>query len=248
MEEWYTAIHNLDESQHIRRKLRLFTVACLRSKHLGWSPSKLDLRFGMMAEKWAESGIKPKFGPYEEPDHNGAAWTLRDYIKDGANLWFESDTLIHSTKVQLLTDILYLDFMEKDDIIHHKRIIDSVRISCEAIDLAQGVYDNTNCDGIMDKFRISLLHDEMELIGNGEITCSTCDGKGEVEYCSRFMYSCAELGYDTCQCNSTKLCEQCKGKKTESNPILDHLKENVNHVKGCWVIDLIRGLTNGSIC
>lgn len=40
--------------------------------------------------------------------------------------------------------------------------------------------------------------------------CPQCNGNKKVPYCSRFMYSCSELGIE-CDCKSKKICETCKG-------------------------------------
>lgn len=55
--------------------------------------------------------------------------------------------------------------------------------------------------------------DLLDEIGDERVPCPKCKGEKTVPYCSRFMYSCAELNVE-CDCGSLKSCDKCDGDGT----------------------------------
>ena len=97
------------------------------------------------------------------------------------------------------------------------------------LSIAQQIYDTQDYTGM------PILADAMEEAGCEEqIKCKRCKG---TKWIHRRTADDEGLGRMTV----TDPCPDCRATGAVCNPILEHLRSNGTHVRGCWVLDLILG-------
>lgn len=91
------------------------------------------------------------------------------------------------------------------------------------LSLAHAAYEDRPPDGILDPERLAILADALEEAGCDGTACLQCETvKG--------------VGGTLAGCN------HCGGTGIIPHPLLAHLRSPGPHVRGCWVLDLIRGV------
>jgi hypothetical protein len=116
----------------------------------------------------------------------------------------------------------------------------------DVISLAEGAY-NTAVKGELDGFRLKLLADALEEEGCiAEVEeetyeyamCAGCNGHGTDLSTGRYPEEC-----DNCySCGGTGDSQRRVVKKKDvSSPIMEHLRSDSKHYKGCWALDFVLG-------
>lgn len=98
-------------------------------------------------------------------------------------------------------------------------------------DLADGALASANfLTGVLDPTEVSVLADALEEVGWCDLSerCPICQGSGKIAPISTFR-------------RQSVTCPTCHGLGTVmvAAPLLTHLRHEVQHLEGCWVIDIL---------
>ena len=100
--------------------------------------------------------------------------------------------------------------------------------------LALAVYEERDpASGHLDPLRLAILADALEEAGCPQTEeCCDCDGSGV----------CMTRPRDPVRLGRGWPCKLCKTTGRLPHPLLTHLRSPGPHVRGCWAVDLVRGV------
>lgn len=166
-----------------------------------------------------------------------APW-MADVFRDILGNIFTPIYILDDLTSELLLPSVKQDvFTLKGEVYQNAYLVKKSQLTEDVLSIAQNIWHSEDFTGV------GILADALEETTIAGNTCSLCKGKGYYWQCHCFMYSCCENGIPNweqfCTSKTKETCHLCKGNKQLVHPLVEHLRSNTKHYKGCWAIELI---------